>query len=254
MSADGAHALLTWNDVFGTTSAADFGPGGWSAATAVGQPGDAYAAVALSADGAHGVAAWQSTCPGVCVAASVWSPSTPVVATAGAHITGVVRVGGVLRCAVTFTGATSVTYAWKRNGVTIPAATGVTYRLGAADFRRRASCVATGHGAGGAAVASTSAATALVAAGPALRALLAPTVTGVAKVGKTLRAAPGRWTPAATRYAYQWLRDGAVIRGAVAATYRVPASARGHRISVRVTAIRVAYLNGVKVSAAVRIR
>ncbi|MEU0459502.1 FG-GAP-like repeat-containing protein, partial [Streptomyces sp. NPDC006129] len=64
----------------------------------------------------------------------------------------------------------------------------------------------------------------------------APAVTGTARVGSRLTAAPGSWTPAPDSYTYQWKADGQVISGATAATYLVPASLRGKKVTVAVTA------------------
>jgi len=66
----------------------------------------------------------------------------------------------------------------------------------------------------------------------------APTITGTPMVGGMLSAAAGAYTPAATSYTFSWLRDGARITGAVAATY-IPTSADlGHTLQVEVTAVR----------------
>lgn len=60
------------------------------------------------------------------------------------------------------------------------------------------------------------------------------TIAGGAGVGSTLTAATSGWADAACRQ-YQWFDDGVEIPGARAATYTVPDTADGHRISVRVT-------------------
>jgi len=64
----------------------------------------------------------------------------------------------------------------------------------------------------------------------------APTITGSAKVGKTLKAHPGKWEPKDVAITYQWLRDGAPIEGAAAQNYKVTAADAGTSLSVRVTA------------------
>jgi len=64
----------------------------------------------------------------------------------------------------------------------------------------------------------------------------APTITGTAKLGRTLTATPGTWNPAAVTVAYQWLRDGKAIDGATSTTYRVQRADLGTTLSVRVTA------------------
>lgn len=62
-----------------------------------------------------------------------------------------------------------------------------------------------------------------------------PRVTGTATVGRTVQATAGTWQPAGVRLAYQWLRDGAAIARARAASYRLVAADGGHRLSVTVT-------------------
>ncbi|WP_445996542.1 cell wall-binding repeat-containing protein [Okibacterium fritillariae] len=62
-----------------------------------------------------------------------------------------------------------------------------------------------------------------------------PTITGTAKVGETLTANPGTWTPASTTFTYQWLRGATDIAGATSATYTATAADRGAQLSVRVT-------------------
>lgn len=63
-----------------------------------------------------------------------------------------------------------------------------------------------------------------------------PAVSGTARVGEMLQATPGSWVPEPTTYSYAWLRDGAPIPGASAASYRLVGADREHRISVRVIA------------------
>jgi alpha-L-rhamnosidase len=65
---------------------------------------------------------------------------------------------------------------------------------------------------------------------------VAPQVTGVAKVGQTLTADAGSWSPEPSAVAYQWLRDGEPIDGATGPTYDLVAADRDAAISVEVTA------------------
>jgi hypothetical protein len=64
----------------------------------------------------------------------------------------------------------------------------------------------------------------------------APAVTGTGAVGNTLSVTNGNWTYVPTSYAYQWLRNGANIAGAMAATYVLQAADSGTNVSCRVTA------------------
>lgn len=67
-------------------------------------------------------------------------------------------------------------------------------------------------------------------------AVVAPEVTGKAKVGSTLKATAGEWDPAEVTVAYQWLRGGEPIEGATSASYKVTRADAGTALSVRVTA------------------
>ncbi|KLD31613.1 hypothetical protein TB15x_23410, partial [Xanthomonas perforans] len=60
----------------------------------------------------------------------------------------------------------------------------------------------------------------------------APTVSGTAKLGRTLTATPGTWNPADVTTAYQWLRDGEPVNGVTSATYRVQRADLGRVLSV----------------------
>lgn len=107
--------------------------------------------------------------------------------------------------------------------------------LSGKDVGHRIACTATATGPGG------ERATASGAAGIRPARLVSrglPAARGPVAVSKVLRASAGRWSPAPTTYRFQWLRDGKVIRGAGARTYRVTAADRGHAISVRVAAHR----------------
>lgn len=82
----------------------------------------------------------------------------------------------------------------------------------------------------------------------AVAAVKGPTITGVARIGSTLTASPGTWSPATATFAYQWLADGAVISGATRATLVPTASLVGKRISVRVAATAAGHVGGTATS------
>ncbi|MDH6224284.1 FG-GAP-like repeat-containing protein [Streptomyces sp. MJP52] len=65
-----------------------------------------------------------------------------------------------------------------------------------------------------------------------------PVVTGAARVGAKLTATTGSWTPAADSYTYRWTADGQAVEGATSSTFTVPASLRGKKVGVSVTAVR----------------
>ncbi|UJP40831.1 Ig-like domain repeat protein [Cellulomonas palmilytica] len=64
----------------------------------------------------------------------------------------------------------------------------------------------------------------------------APSVTGTARVGATLTAKVGTWTPASATTSVQWLRDGTAVSGATGTTYTLTAADAGKRVAARVTA------------------
>ncbi|MEV0950228.1 hypothetical protein [Promicromonospora sp. NPDC050249] len=68
-----------------------------------------------------------------------------------------------------------------------------------------------------------------------------PTITGTAKVGSTLTAVPGTWSPTPTNYRYVWKIDGVAVTGATSSTFTVPASAAGKRITATVTGLKQYY-------------
>ena len=59
-----------------------------------------------------------------------------------------------------------------------------------------------------------------------------PTITGTAKVGHTLTASPGSWSPAGVAFSYQWHADGAAIAGQTGTTLALEAAQVDKRISV----------------------
>jgi hypothetical protein len=76
---------------------------------------------------------------------------------------------------------------------------------------------------------------------PGLFTMATPTITGTAKVGSKLTAAPGTWSPTPTSYRYAWKVDGAAVTGATSSTFTVPASAAGKKVTVTVTGLRQYY-------------
>ncbi|PPF50886.1 hypothetical protein C5B94_15050 [Clavibacter michiganensis] len=67
-----------------------------------------------------------------------------------------------------------------------------------------------------------------------------PTIAGTARVGYTLSARAGTWSPWPA-FSYSWLRDGEAIAGQTGVTYRVQAGDAGSRISVAVTGTKAGY-------------
>jgi len=134
--------------------------------------------------------------------------------------------------------ATAYTYQWLRAGTAITGATKGTYKLTAADAGKAISVTVTASTQGYAPASATSQALTMP---KFFSKAPAPTVTGTAKVGKTLTAKAGTWSPKPTKVTYQWLRNGKAIKGATKATYKVVAKDRGTKITVRTTATKSGY-------------
>ncbi|MFF0199612.1 Ig-like domain repeat protein [Streptomyces sp. NPDC005017] len=176
----------------------------------------------------------------------------PPAVVSAAKVTGTVKVASTVTCAVTFNGASSVAYSWLRDGTTISGATARTRKLTSADYKHKIACRAKGTNSTGSTT-STSPQVGPVAVGPALRNLVKPSISGTHRAGYKQTARPGSWSPSATSYTYQWLRDGRAISGATRSTYVATRSDRGHKLTVTVKAKRTAYSTGTATSAAVRI-
>lgn len=164
-------------------------------------------------------------------------------------VSGTVAVGRVVSCVATAGG--SQTYKWLINGVVQSGYAGYSATIPASWLSKSLSCtdtvtVAANH------VDQTSAGRA-VALGAALRVTVRPTLAGIFRVGKLVSCRHGSWSPAATTYSYQWLRDGRVIRAATKATYRLVRADRGHKISCRVVARRTGYHYGTATTAVKRV-
>jgi putative cell wall-binding protein/peptidoglycan/xylan/chitin deacetylase (PgdA/CDA1 family) len=151
-----------------------------------------------------------------------------------ATITGTPVVGQVLTANPgTWTPApASYTYQWFRNGTAIQGATASTYTPVAADVGTTLTVRISGTPAGATPASATSAG---VSVGAGTITAGTPTITGTARVGATLTANPGTWTPAGVNLAYQWLRNGTAIANATGTTYLLALADQNARISVRVT-------------------
>ena len=70
-----------------------------------------------------------------------------------------------------------------------------------------------------------------------------PTISGTVKVGNTITAKPGTYSPAADSYTYQWKANGSVV-GSNSSTFVPRAAQKGQKITVTVTATKSGYLVG----------
>jgi hypothetical protein len=74
-----------------------------------------------------------------------------------------------------------------------------------------------------------------------------PKITGKAKVGKTLKAKVGKWSPK-PGFTYKWYANGKAIKGATKASLKLKKAQKGKRISVEVTATKTGYATVAKTS------
>jgi len=132
----------------------------------------------------------------------------------------------------------SLTYQWKRNGIAIAGATASTYKLVAADAGTKITVSTT---ATRATYTTTTKTSAVVTVESIFTTAPAPTVSGTPKVGSTLTAGAGAWSPAPTTLSYQWMRGGTAIAGATSSTYRLVAADAGATITVTATAKKSGY-------------
>jgi hypothetical protein len=130
-----------------------------------------------------------------------------------------------------------VTYAWLRNGQTVPGATTAAYTLKVTDAGATIQAVVRTGSPGYISNEAKASAVKI----PLVKLISAePLVSGSARVGVTLRASTPGWT-AGTKFSYQWLRNGQAIQGATRPTYTVPARDRNAVLQLRVTGTQTFY-------------
>lgn len=157
-------------------------------------------------------------------------------------VTGTAKVGSSVTATAGNWVPTGVTFAyqWLRGGVPIVGATSPKYAFVAEDVRHRISVRVTGSKTGFSTKAVTSAQTVAVALGTIANSV-APTATGLAKVGSALTASEGTWTPSGIAYAYQWYAGGIAIDGATARSFVPTAAQLAKTMTVRVTSTKAGY-------------
>lgn len=148
-------------------------------------------------------------------------------------------------------GAVSLSYQWYRGKTAISGANSTRYTVQAGDAGSKLSVRVSGLRTGYTLTARTSEPTAAV-ANASFKKAPTPTISGTAKVGKSLKATAGAWSPSGATLAYQWYRDSAKIKGATTSTYKLTKASKAHRITVTVTARMSGYTTLSKKSPATR--
>ncbi|MHA7283911.1 hypothetical protein [Arthrobacter sp. TMS2-4] len=138
------------------------------------------------------------------------------------------------------------TYQWLRDGKPITGATGLSYRLTAADQWRQITFRQTHTRVGYHNGVWTSPAVKPVAL---FTRLANPVVIGTTKVGYTLKATVATPSPTPTSTSWQWMRNDKPIAGATASSYKLTRYDRNAYIKVKVTFRKVGYLNTARHSA-----
>ena len=189
---------------------------------------------------------------------TVWSARPPTTPGTPSDNAAIAQVGTpVVSGATTYQKVLSVTpgvwsadatlsYQWLRNGVAIPKANGLTYKLTVADIGKRLSVAVTGSRVGSDSVRVLSGPTAIVAAKVFKRAP-APRITGTVAVGRTLTAKVQKWHKG-VRFTYQWSANGKKIAKATKSTYKVATKYAGKKLTVKITAKLSGYKTLAKVS------
>jgi hypothetical protein len=179
-------------------------------------------------------------------ARTVVLPTSPALGSPAPTITGTATVGSSLTCNNgTWTNSPTFAYQWLRNGAPISGAETSTYTLVSADESKAIQCQVTAINNEGAASAVTARLAVAPAPSPAPPSALGTiSVTGARTVGTALTCAHGTWSPSATSYVFQWLRNGTPIPGTLAepegtqptSTYRLMAADENRTIQCEVVA------------------
>ncbi|MFE5339953.1 hypothetical protein ACFQ80_07010 [Isoptericola sp. NPDC056578] len=175
------------------------------------------------------------------VAAGVFSAPKPT-------ISGTPKVGAKVTAARgTWSPAASrYTYQWSVNGKAVPGASSSSYTIRTKDRGAKLTVTLRGTRTGYTTAPVTSAASVV---GSPFSKAATPTITGTTRVGATLSARVGSWSPAPTARSYQWFVDGRPVSGATAATYQPTRSAHGKKITVAVRVYRAGYATTIRTSA-----
>lgn len=161
---------------------------------------------------------------------------------------GTAKVGSVMTVATgTWPAATRLAYQWRANGVPLSGATASMLSMTASMLGKQISVTVTATHAEYATKSVTSAARTVA---PGTFTAAVPKISGTAKVGKTLTASRGTWSPTPSTVTYIWKAGSTVLKSGTSSSLTIPASARGKRITVTVRGSRTGWTTLQKTSAA----
>ena len=146
----------------------------------------------------------------------------------------------------------SLGYQWLRDGQPISGAASATYTLGADDVGRQVSVRVTAVKAGYGTAQALSAGH--VVGGTKFSKTGAASISGTAKVGKSLTGKLGKFTPKPAKVTYQWLRNGQPIAGATKSKYKLTKADKGTKVSIKITATKPGYYPVTKTSKAKKVK
>lgn len=175
------------------------------------------------------------------------SASTAAVANANLTTTATPKLKGTAKVGSTLSVTTGTWkpapigfgYQWYRGTTAIPGATAATYKVQPADVSSTINVALTGSTAGYNSVTKTSAASGKVAKGSLSTGTV--TISGSAKVGKTIRVSAGKWKPQAVTLSYRWYRGSTAIKGATKTSYKLIGADRHKTVTVKVHATKDGY-------------
>jgi len=164
------------------------------------------------------------------------------------RITGTLTVGNALSANVgTWSDSPSFAYQWYRSGNAVSGATASSYKLVKSDIGKKITVKITASKTGYESVSTVSAATTKIKG--VFSNVKKPTISGKAKVGKTLKAKIKTVSPKAT-IKYRWYAGGKAIKGATKATFKLKKAQKGKKITVKITYTKTNYVKVVATSKA----
>ncbi|MFG1605678.1 FlgD immunoglobulin-like domain containing protein [Actinoplanes sp. NPDC049265] len=150
--------------------------------------------------------------------------------------------------------ATAYSYRWSANGVLISGGNSASFVIPPALLGKRLAVMVIGTRPGYMPALTMTNESPTITKGAASQATARPAMTGTTRVGYTVRASVGTWSPKASSYGYEWRLNGTVIRGATGATLELTSSMRGKALTVTVLARQTGYNDGRSTSTAVTVR